>query len=277
VRTRVAIAAAVSAWFGAAAAGQEDAAEIPAPKDRWSIHVEPFVWYGSAGGKVALAGAPVGTPRVGLPQLNADNPELIPGAEISLRDGDWTFSLSGFRLESDGSTDIPFSGNVGPVAFNAGDRLDTSLRITSIEATAMRKIELPASLQGTHGRFEARLDALAGLRVYDVGFELSAPSGLASADEFYIHPIVGAKFAMDIMEQFTIDLQVDFGAMTNGGDQSSFDYNIVAGFMWRPTPMVGVQIGYRDLAYLLKSGPEGDRFDYRGAIQGLYAGVVLRF
>lgn len=273
----MAIAAAVWVWACTAAAGQDQPGSIPPPKERWSIEVEPVLWYGSAGGKIALPGAPAGTPRIGLTQLNADDPGLVPGAEITLRDGDWAFSVSGIRLEADGSATAAFSGNVGAAAFSPGDQLDSSLRLTSVEAVAMRKIGLPASLRGTPGRFAAQLDALAGLRLYDIGFDFSSPSGFASADEFFIHPIIGAKLSMDVLDQFTIDLQVDLGAMTNGGDQSSFDYNIVAGFMWRPTANVGVQIGYRDLAYLLKSGPEGDRFDYRGAIQGLYAGVVLRF
>ena len=82
---------------------------------------------------------------------------------------------------------------------------------------------------------------------------------------------------MNIVECFTIDVQFDIGYFTDGGDKSTLGYDIMAGFMWRPTQNIGVQIGYRDLAYSLQSGSGSNQFEWEGSIQGLYAGAAIRF
>ncbi len=267
---------------GAAAAQEGDrgqGGQIPPPKPDWKLQFEPSVSFGAAGGKVMLPGSPVGVPSTKIEDLNLDGPRAAPEGELILTSEPWGFMLRGYRLETGDHDQVAAApGQVGPVVFSAGDVLRSSLRLTEVEAVVLRKIELPDSINGSSGKaFAARLDVLGGLRMYDVGFDVAGPGGGTSANGFFGHPLVGAKLTMDITDQFTIDAQVDLGLMATGSDSMSYGYDIVAGFMWHPTQTFGVQIGYRDLAFLLRKGPEGDRFEFTGAVQGLYAGAVLRF
>jgi len=49
------------------------------------------------------------------------------------------------------------------------------------------------------------------------------------------------------------------------------------GVTWRPVRHVGVQVGYRQLAFDLEDGEGTDRFRFRGAMAGVFAGVTVRF
>ncbi len=259
------------------ARAQESA--IPPPKEPWKFQFEPSVWYGAPGGKVTLPGSAGSVQSTKLEDINLDNPSLAPGGELHFYDDKWRFMLGGYWLSEDNQGSVAkAAGQLGPVSYAQGDLLNASMNLTVAEAAVMRKIELPDSINGTAGNgFAARLDVLGGLRFYDVSFDFAAPSGGTAADEFFVHPVIGVKLTMDIIEHFTIDAQVDLGAMATGSNSMCYGYDIVAGFMWRPTNNIGVQIGYRDLAFLLRSGSEGDRFEYQGSVQGLYFGAVLRF
>jgi hypothetical protein len=255
------------------------APEITPPKDRWTLQFEPSVWYGAPGGKVTLPGSAAGVSPTFLDTINLDSPRPSPSAELHLYDDRWRFTFEGTWLrEHDRGTIAEQGGTLGPVSFAAGDALKASESFTTVEATVAYRLTLPETLaKGREGVFACAFDVLGGMRFYDVSFDFSAPAGSTSADIFQGQPLAGVKLSVDLIEQFTVDVQVDVGGFTDGGDAVNYAYSIEAGFMWRPTPNVGAQIGYRDLAFMLRSGPEGDRFEYRGAIQGLFAGVVIRF
>ena len=46
---------------------------------------------------------------------------------------------------------------------------------------------------------------------------------------------------------------------------------------WRPHPNVGVQIGWRQVAYWLNDGEGEDEFEYNGRMAGIQGGLVIRF
>lgn len=266
----------------AAAAQDAPAPRVPpealAPAQRWTLQFEPSVWYSSPGGQLALPGAPAGTETVYLDVLNLDSPRASPAGELHLYSEDWTLSLSGFRTELENRGFVASSAfDIGGVSLLPGERAFASMTFTSVDALVSRRVALPPSLAGEPGGgFAARLDLKGGARLMDVGFDLSAPGGGQSYHGFYLQPVIGAKLTMDLTPRFTIDLQLDAGAFPGGG-RESWSYDIIAGFMYRPTDNLAVQIGYRDLAYELREGSSDDRFLYRGALQGLYAGAVLRF
>ena len=82
---------------------------------------------------------------------------------------------------------------------------------------------------------------------------------------------------MNIVDRFDIDLQVLAGGFDAGRGHSSFSIEIVNGYTYRPIENVGVQVGYRLSWYSLQDGSDVNRFDYTGAVAGLFAGVVIRF
>jgi hypothetical protein len=244
----------------------------PAP---WTVQFEPSGWYVAPGGRVRLPGAPASTPRVFVTDLNLDSPRWTPFGELHLRSGDWRLTLSGMAFSSSDRGAVQGGpGQIGSVIFDAGDLLTSTLDFTSVEASAAYTFN--EHLGGSEN-FIGTIDALGGVRAYDVDFRIQGPAGSDSDDRFFAHPFVGAKVSMDIMRDFTIDVQLDLGYFPQGGGGDALGYEVVAGFQWRPTPNLGVQIGYRDLAWSLVSGSGDDRFDYTGALQGLYVGGILRF
>lgn len=261
----------------ASTAGAQDApaaSALNAPaKSSWTIQFEPAAWFVAPGGEVTLPGSPDGVKMTALVDLNLDSPRWTPSGELHLRSGDWRITVSALAFSaSDRGATPQASGQVGSLTYAAGDRLRSSLDLFVFEATAAYTV--PERLDGED--FTGTLDLLGGFRVYDLDFEVEGPAGRTGADEFFGHPFVGVKLTMDIVRDFTVDLQLDAGYWPTA-DGGTMGYNIFAGFAWRPTPHVGVQIGYRDLAYFLRRGEEPDRFDYEGALQGLYLGAVVRF
>jgi hypothetical protein len=244
------------------------------PSERWTIQFEPAAWYVAPGGKATLPGSPSGTPMMDVADLNLDSPRFTPFGELHLRAEDWRVTLSGFAFsEDDRGAAQAFSGRIGSLPFSTGDRLVSSLDIAVFEANAGYRFRPPA-LQGD--QFKASIEALGGVRFYNVEFGVTGPAGSTSSERFFGHPFVGAKLSMGVLRDFTIDVQLDAGYFPSDSGGAT-GYDVLAGFMWHPTENVGVQIGYRDLAYFLRSGSGPDRFNYEGALQGLYIGAVGRF
>jgi opacity protein-like surface antigen len=259
-----------------AAEAKADAEAVKAIRtEKWIVGFELNAWYGGPGGDVILPG---GGEKVSLSDLNLDSPRLSPAGELHLWSGDWRFSLGGSYIQEENRGSIAsFSGQLGSVPFSVGDTLEASLNFWEAEATVGKLIRLPENLAGDGRNFSSNLEVFGGMRLYGVDFDFAAPSGSTSSSETFGLPLIGIKYSMNIVECFTIDVQFDIGYFTDGGDKSTLGYDIMAGFMWRPTQNIGVQIGYRDLAYSLQSGSGSNQFEWEGSIQGLYAGAAIRF
>lgn len=242
--------------------------------ERWTIQFEPAAWYVAPSGQVFLPGAPQGAPRSDFADLNLDSPRFTPFGELHLRSDQWRITLSGFAFsEQDRSATQVFTGQIGRLPFTAGDRLVSSFNIGAFEASGGYTFH-PHQLQGD--QFKASIEPLGGMRFYNVDFHITGPTGSTSSKDFFGHPFVGAKLSMDILRDFTIDVQLDAGYFPSDTGGAT-GYDILAGFMYRPTENVGIQIGYRDQAYFLRSGTGSSRFSYDGALQGVYLGAVVRF
>jgi hypothetical protein len=249
------------------------------PAERYKVQFEPAAFYASPGGKVFLPGAPAGVGPVKLETVDLDIPRMSPFAELHVRSDNWRLTASGFgvRLSNRESVQTQ-SGSIGSLAFNPGDTLSSSMTFASGEIVAAHGLPVPASIDGTkHAEFAVGLEAYGGVRFYDVTFDFEGTEGSAHADEFFVQPIGGLKLTLSIIDQFTIDAQVGAGAFSEGGSKTSTSFDILVGFMWRPVHNVGVQIGYRLFIYDLKDGQSESRFQYEGAVAGIYGGIVVRF
>jgi hypothetical protein len=124
--------------------------------------------------------------------------------------------------------------------------------------------------------FEPRLDAVAGLRLYGESWEVQNLSGgTDSEDSWFVQPHVGLKLNTDLYERFTMDVQVTIGGLPASGNDYSLD--IIVGGQWRPFDNLGVQVGYRALFFGMEDGDDEAEFSFDGSLQGLYAGIVVRF
>jgi hypothetical protein len=251
----------------------------------WQIDIEPAVWFVGASGRVRLPrDTPTGAPttKYDIASLNLDNPRFVPFGEVNVRKGDWRFTFRGFYYdaEKDASGN---AGTIGDLTFATGDTLRTSLTFASYELEGAYTLfgnRLNKSEEGIYA-VVARFDLVAGLRIYDVDWTITNLGGGAgtaqeSEDGVFFQPLLGFRLNVDLWRDLTVHLQT-----TMGGDPRSladrYSADIIAGFMWRPAPHVGVQIGYRSLFFGVAKGNGEGEFSFNGAMQGLYGGLELRF
>lgn len=260
---------------GVAGDDRSEAPPINAIRD-WRFQFEPSAWYAGAGGKVQIAGAPEGTPEVRLNDLNLDNPKLTPSGELHVRTGNWRFSLGMFFFNQKRDQTMSVGGRAGDIAFNAGDALRSKMSYDSYEPTVGYEFWRHQPPAGEGVDFQARLEVFGGARLEELEFEFRRASQVDSQREFFGQVLAGIKGSLEITEQFSIDLTTSAGGWP-GSDSHAWSWDIVAGFMWRPVPNVGVQLGYRNIFTELKSGDGADRFIYNGGLAGLFFGAVVRF
>jgi hypothetical protein len=249
------------------------------PNERYTLRFEPSAFFAAPGGKLRLAGSPIGGDTVRLENLDLDVPRISPFVELHLRSDNWRFSVSGFEtsLHDRGSVQLQ-SGQIGTLLYNPGDQLTSSMNFGTGEVVVARELGAPDSISGKKDPdFSVGFEAYGGFRFYDVSFDIRGPGGSVNADEFFVQPIVGVKTTMSIIDRFTFDVQLGVGGFMEGAGKHSHSFDILVGFMYRPTTNLGVQIGYRLFIYDLQDGPATERFEYRGAVAGLYGGLVLRF
>lgn len=250
------------------------------PTERYKLRFEPSVYYAAPGGKLRLPGAPSNVDSARLENLDLDVPRTSPFLEIHARADDWRISVSGFdvTLRDRGSVQTQ-SGVIGSLAYSAGDQLTSSMTFATGEVVLAHELGAPESLSGRKDPdFCIGFEAYGGFRFYDLTFDIRGPGGSITADQFFLQPIGGVKATMSIINRFTFDVSIGAGGFVEGAGKHSHSFDIVAGFMYRPLgENFGVQVGYRLFIFDLQSGSESSRFEYRGAVAGLYAGLVLRF
>jgi hypothetical protein len=241
----------------------------------WRIQFEPEVWFCAPGGEFRLAGS-TSSSRVEF--FNLDDPRVSPMGTLHVRDGDWRLAVSGMTFaERDRGTVKQFTGEFGGQAFTPGTRVVSTLDFTSAQFEVGYRLPVSGLLAGENiPDFFATWEAVGGVRFMDVDFDLRFPTGTADAHEFFTTPYLGFRLAMEMSHGFTVEVEGSAGYF-GGGDRSAFSDDVNVGFMWRPHPNIGVRAGYRQIAFILKSGSGAERFEWDGALAGLHAGVVVRF
>jgi len=263
---------------GAGGADEDDV------RTSWTWQLEPAVHFASPGGDIRLPGGSGRGPKIALADINLDSPRLSPGFDVSLRRGRWRLNAQGLFFDADGrGARSPGASALGATPVAPGDRTRFDLRYTQVDlrgAYTLRDAALSPRSHGPGHRLRLRLDVEGGLRFYDVAFEgvnLDAAGGAAGVDvrEWFVEPHGGFKASVDFLERFTMDLHTSIGGFP--AIQSVYSWDIGVGFQWRPTPYLGVQMGYRSTIFSLDSGDGADAFEWQGAVQGLMGGLAVRF
>lgn len=254
-------------------------AMLTPPQDRYTVRFEPSAFYAAPGGELIMPGSPSGTIAMDLGDLDLDKPRVSPYGEFHIRRDDWRVTLTSFAVSLDQvETTAAVASQLGPLAIGVGDRVFSSMDFGMGELLVAKQLGGPDKFNGVvDPDFAMAFEVFGGVRFYHVAFDFAAPSGAISADEFFIHPIVGGKCTMNVLERFDIDLQIAVGGMPTGGDRSSLSIEIINGYTYRPIENVGIQVGYRLSYYSLNSGTGASEFEYSGAVAGVFAGVVIRF
>lgn len=247
-----------------------------AEPEGYSVKFEPFVWYVSPGGDVGFGGD---TPLVDTSDLSLDNPWVSGGAELHLGKDKWRLSLLGAHSQQNGDSvaNSALMLNTLPVA--AGDTIHAEFDMTVASVRAGYEVWSFAAEPNNEGipRISSALEVVGGLRAFDYSLESEinggGPGMRVKGDMFHVEPIVGMKWEIEFERKFAIDFSSNFGYLPKLDDQSSSSLDLTAGFRYRPTPNLGVQIGYRLLVFDL----EDDDVEAEGALAGLYGGISIRF
>ena len=263
------------------ASGESISDETEARVTNWYVQIEPMVRYVGPAGDVRLPGGPNRGTLVDLADLDLNSPRLMPGFDISLRKDRLRFNAIGLFYEIDDRTaEADESFTLGSVAFTPGQRSSIDHAYTQLDFRfAYTILDEPigplTEAQGHKAR--VRVDAEAGLRIYDFEFEFeNLDTGLRDSDDrTFFEPHAGFKAAFSIYEDITIDLYTNFGLWPL--DAQAFSWDIGVGFQWRPVDYFGAQIGYRSTIFRLNEGSGVREFEWNGSYQGLYAGLQLRF
>ncbi|MEQ8316501.1 MAG: hypothetical protein RIE77_11555 [Phycisphaerales bacterium] len=247
----------------------------------WNVQIEPMARFTAPAGEIRLPGGSMRGSLVELEDLNLDAPRLMPGFDISLRNGPWRINAIGLFYDIDGQIatadeDLTF----GTLSVADGQRTSIAHTYAQIDLRLARTIvDRPISPrtsdEGHRVRF--RLDAEAGVRIYDFEFEIENldTGGRFTDDRTFFEPHAGFKAGFSMFEDLTIDLYTNFGAWPF--DASAFSWDIGVGFQWRPVDYFGAQIGYRSTIFRLNEGSGVNEFEWNGSYQGLYAGLQFRF
>lgn len=263
-----------------------------APKP-WTVQIEPMIWFAAPSGKVQLpinSGNGPGSvttagDKVQMSTLDLDSARLRPAGELHINADDWRFSFAGSQFENSGdSTIAPSAFRLGAVNVAAGDAFRMDFDLGAYELSVGYKVYgcdfcAESAVQSDAVPIVLKVYALAGARLYDVNFDFERLGGAvpqtAGYNDLFVEPLLGGRGELEITQNFGIDLQLTAGYLP--GDQSTFSIDVSAGFHWRPIENLGVQIGYRQLAFDLEDGDGPEKFRYDGRLAGLFAGVVLRF
>lgn len=279
---------------GATAQGEAPAADAKptqveaatwAEDDRWTIRIEPGLWYAGLSGEVKLprSGEDVGgNEPTKLRDLGLNrSSKLTPLGEATLRRGSWGIVLRGAAFATDEVAEGT-AGMIGDVEIEDGDEVTSSVEFINFEVEGLYTLFKDARrpMEGGGYWLRPRVDLVFGARIVQTDWEVrnaSADGGdTASSDEVAIQPLVGVRVGATFMERFNLDVQLSAGYMPFLGS-SSYGLDIVVGGSWQVVPHVGVQAGYRALFLGVASGDGDAEFEFQGAIQGLYAGVVVEF
>lgn len=250
----------------------------------WTLRIQPVIWYGAISGDFTLPGDD-GSRAQRFSSFNLDKPRLTPMNEVHLRKDDWTFSIAAFHYNIEGTSQAEFGSQVGPVTFGPGDTVYADMRIIGGRALAAYRFQKWAGARNGDGRpqIESGIEVLFGARVSYTDFEFSAtPAGggeeqHTSAARLFAEPVAGIRWQMEMYEQLTVDVMSTFGGITTGRQRTSISWDIMAGTTWRPVENLGFRAGYRQLLVDLQDDGGNGRFEYKGAIAGLYAGLEIRF
>ncbi len=241
----------------------------------YTLQVEPMLWRPALQGDVSLPGS---GSKVDVEDLNIDEPQLAPFVEVTYRSDAWQVRASGFGFENDTTHRARRAINIGELSIAEDERVNSEFDLFSAQLVVAKRI-WRRSFDAEHmdSGVALSLDLGLGARVFDYELDIDILGGDSqSDDQFFWHPMIGSKLSIDMYDDFTIDVDINFGYMEYS-DTSAAALDILVGFQWHITENIGTQMGYRFLYMDLEDGSSNDRLEFDGALAGLYWSLVIRF
>lgn len=263
--------------------------DTPAPeldtRRDWTIRLDPVAWWVSPSGKVRLpSGGATAGGKVRLERLDLDTPELSPAGAVAINAGDFRFSFFGSSYSRDGGTTADSSFRLGDVTLTPGDPFESTFEFSVFELTGAYRFytyDFKERSEDKAGAADVAIDfyALVGARFFDMSIGVSTGVGggaSSSTDQFFGDILGGIRVEVRLARQFNINAQLTGGGFGDS-DRSSFSWDVALAAEWNPLENVGMQFGWRQIAYSFEDGDGAGKFEYDGAMAGVFAGVVIRF
>jgi hypothetical protein len=255
----------------------------PAPADKWTFALRPYLWAPGISGTLKYDVPPSGGggANVDISSYVLENLNMALMLNAEARKGDWSLLTDVVYLdvESDDSTvkSVSFTGPGGRIDVSAGADLGTKVKLTGVEW------ELAGAYTVARGR-NSSLDVLAGFRYLGIeaktDWKLSgtitdnvsgrtfASSGSTSDRVDLWDGIVGIRGTVGLGDsRWAIPYYLDLGA-----GSSAFTWQGMAGIEYRYS-WGELQLLYRYLYYDLK----GDKLLQNVSLNGPAIGVNFRF
>jgi hypothetical protein len=228
---------------------------------RWSLQIEPTVWFAAMGGDVQAGDGP----EMEFKDYgdDADSAHAALSLRGMYRKDRWTVMADGFWLNFDES-DQPSGSAIDFTLWSADVNLGWELWEWKRERIVNGK--------STDTGVVARLIPYAGLRMIAPDVDTTTGGGDFSGSDEFLFPLVGLRIELEILEWLSLDTGADFGGLDLLGDDAySFDWTVNIRVML--TDNIGAQIGFRQMYMNLES----DDVLLDGSIGGLMAGLTIRF
>jgi hypothetical protein len=269
-------------------------ASDPAPADPRSepdlrLEIELTAWFMGPSGDLQLpvdSGSGPGpfttqADAISVNDLNLDKTRLRPRGAFRLSFGDWLVGFSGADYSSDRQTTADIAGRLGSVAFSAGDRLESSFSYGMYDLYAGYRVwshDFAEASQQPGDADTTRLDLylVGGVRLHDVDIRIQRGPAQAEIAQLFAEPFAGARAQATLADHFGVHLMLTAGGLPID-DRSSVSLDVEVAFEFRPLPNLALQLGYRQLAFILEDGEDLGKFEYDGRLAGLFTGITLRF
>ena len=240
-----------------AAAPTPDFAEATAPSG-WTFAIAPYLWGSGISGTVAAFGAP----SVDVDLSFSDALDHLDGIPIMV--------VSEARNATFGIFSDILYVKLGASATGPAGFVTVGLTSTEFAGTAMGEYRLINNPTGS-------LDAMAGLRVWDVQTDLNFhtaisghPGGALSDGATWVDPMIGAKGRINLGSGFYL---TDWAMIGGFGVSSSVDWDVMAGIGYDFNKTFTMAAGYRALG--VDFSDNGFVFDV--VQQGPFLGMGFRF
>lgn len=244
-----------------------------APDDFVTLSLRAMAWFPTIRGDMRLDDGGGTSSRLDFSDdLDLDELEFEPAAEVGLRLGRHDIRLSGFTFSADEESVADAQLTFGSITIPAGGFVDGTVELRSARATyAFALVDVPGF----------RLSPLVSVYYFDVDAEVETvmlPGGALlkeSADEQVLAPAVGALAEITLAD-FVIAADAR-GFFVEVGEVDGLLIDAAASLTWRPSDNLGLFAGYRVLAVDVEGSSGGSDFDFDFALHGPFAGGELRF
>jgi hypothetical protein len=254
---------------------------------RWTVQVRPLGWYLSPSGDIGLPNTGgVERLRTEIEDLDLDEPQMTAAGDLQLQSGAWRFGFSAGYYDVDVALPARQVLAVGTIVAAPGNVVRSELKWTTAQVSAGYELfehDFGAD-DGWAGRTVGRLHLVGGARVFDVSYAFSRLTGgpvvRQEDDGFWVEPFIGVHGELQIVRDFSVDLDLNVGGQPFG-DDTSLSNDLAVAFSWRPGALgidgVALQIGWRQVLFDLQNGTGADQFRFDGGMAGLFFGVAVRF